>query len=583
MISGGNNNMKFSIGLKLWAGFISILLVLLVVGAISYQSIVKLMTAAQWRSHTYQVLGKNSELLSSFKDAETGQRGYLLTGEEHYLAPYTAALSSIDNNFQALKKLTADNQAQQRRLETIRPLITQKLNELKDSIELRRAKGLETARKVVLTDQGKKTMDEIRAIMQAMGDEENALLQVRNAEMLANAESTYRVIILGMLFACVLVVVAGLLLTWNISRPLKEITVIAEQIAAGDLSIDLVPSQRSDEVGVLMRTFTRMVHSLQDMAGTAKHIAAGNLMIEVKPQSDKDTLGNAFAAMVSNLRKLTLQIREGMNVLTSSSNEILATTTQVASGAAETATAVNQTTATVEEIKQAVQLANQKAKHVSDSAQKTAQVSQSGRQAVDEMIGGMARIREQTSSTAQSIVKLSEQSRAIGEIIATVKDLAEQSNLLAVNASIEASKAGEQGKGFAVVAQEIKSLAEQSRQATVQVRMILGEIQAATEVAVMATDLSGKAVELGTQQSDAAGASIQMLGDSIVEAAHAAMQIAASSQQQMVGMDQVALAMENIKQASTQNMAGTRQAEAAAQDLHELGLKLKQLVETYQV
>lgn len=574
--------MKFSIGFKLWAGFISILLVLLIVGAISYQSIVKLMTAAEWRAHTFQVLIKNDELLSSLKDAETGQRGYLLTGEDRYLDPYKAALSRIDNNFQALDKLTADDQAQQT-LDTIRPLITEKLNELKGTIELRKSKGFEAAQKQVLTDEGKKAMDEIRAGMQVMKDRLNALLLQRDAEMQANAESTYRTIILGMLFACLLVVVAGLLLTRHISRPLEDITVIAERIAAGDLSIDLALNHRTDEVGVLMRAFTRMVHSLQDMAGTATQIAVGNLMMQVKPQSDKDTLGNAFAAMVSNLRKLTLQIREGVNVLTSSSSEILATTTQVASGAAETATAVNQTTATVEEIKQAVQLANQKAKHVSDSAQKTAQASQSGRQAVDDMIGGMGRIREQTSSTAQSIVKLSEQSRAIGEIIATVKDLAEQSNLLAVNASIEASKAGEQGKGFAVVAQEIKSLAEQSRQATVQVRMILGEIQAATEVAVMATDMSGKAVELGAQQSDAAGASIQMLGESIVEAAHAAMQIAASSQQQMVGMDQVALAMENIKQASTQNMAGTRQAEAAAQGLHELGLKLKQLVETYQV
>lgn len=574
--------MKFSIGFKLWAGFISILFVLLIVGAVSYQSIVKLMTAAEWRGHTFQVLIKNDELLSSLKDAETGQRGYLLTGEERYLVPYRDALSRIDNNFQALNKLTADDQAQQT-LETIRPLITDKLNELNDTIELRRAKGFEAAQKEVLTDKGKKAMDEIRADMQVMKDRLNVLLRQRDAEMQANAESAYRTIILGILFACLLVVLAGLLLTRHISRPLKDITVIAEQIAAGDLSIDLALNHRTDEVGALMRAFTRMVHSLQDMAGTATQIAAGNLMMQVKPQSDKDTLGNAFAAMVSNLRKLTLQIREGVNVLTSSSGEILATTTQVASGAAETATAVNQTTATVEEIKQAVQLANHKAKNVSDSAQKTAQASQSGRQAVDDMIGGMGRIREQTSSTAQSIVKLSEQSRAIGEIIATVKDLAEQSNLLAVNASIEASKAGEQGKGFAVVAQEIKSLAEQSRQATVQVRMILGEIQAATEVAVMATDMSGKAVELGAQQSDAAGASIQMLGESIEEAAHAAMQIAASSQQQMVGMDQVALAMENIKQASSQNMAGTRQAEAAAQGLHELGLKLKQLVETYQV
>jgi len=179
--------------------------------------------------------------------------------------------------------------------------------------------------------------------------------------------------------------------------------------------------------------------------------------------------------------------------------------------------------------------------------------------------------------------KLSEHSQAIGEIIATVNDLADQSNLLAVNAAIEAAKAGEQGKGFAVVAQEVRGLAEQSKQATAQVRAILTDIQKATSAAVMATEQGTKAVEAGVKQSADAGQAIRALGDSITESAQAATQIAASSQQQMVGTDQVALAMENIKQASTQNVAGTKQAETAAQNLHDLGQKLKQLVEKYKV
>ncbi len=278
-------------------------------------------------------------------------------------------------------------------------------------------------------------------------------------------------------------------------------------------------------------------------------------------------------------RTITRQLQETIVLLTTSSAEILATTTQVASSSAETATAVNETTATVEEVKQTVQLANQKAKRVSDSAQQVATVSNTGCQAVEELLAKMGRIREQTALAAESIVRLNEQGQIIGEIILTVNDLAEQSNLLAVNAAIEAAKAGEQGKGFAVVAQEIKSLAEQSKQATAQVRAILGDIQKATGAAVMANDLSGKAVAEGVQQSDTAGEAIRMLADSIVEAAQAALQIAASSQQQMVGMDQVALAMENIKQASMQNMAGTKQAEVAALNLHELAAKLKQLVE----
>jgi methyl-accepting chemotaxis protein len=292
-------------------------------------------------------------------------------------------------------------------------------------------------------------------------------------------------------------------------------------------------------------------------------------------------IGMAIAFYLN--RAITRQLGETIAQLSSSAAEILATTTQVASGAAETATAVSETTATVEEVKQTAQVASQKARYVSDSAQKVAQVSQAGRKSVEDAIAGMHRIQEQMESIAESIVRLSEQSQAIGEIIATVNDLAEQSNVLAVNAAIEATRAGEQGKGFGVVAQEVKSLAEQSKQATAQVRAILGDIQKATSAAVLATEQGHKAVEAGVKQSAEASDAISQLTESVNEAAQAATQIAASSQQQMVGMDQVALAMDNIKQASTQNVAGTRQAEVAAQSLHELGVKLKLLAEQYRV
>ena len=343
--------------------------------------------------------------------------------------------------------------------------------------------------------------------------------------------------------AMALATLFGFLMTRMVTVPLKQAMLTAERVANGDLSVK-IEGDTKDETGLLLASLGKM--------------------------------REALARSVS-------EINEGVGVLASSSSEILATTTQVAAGAAETATAVSQTTATVEEVKQTAQVASQKAKYVSESAQKVAQVSLTGRKSVEDAIAGMHRIQEQMESIAESIVRLSEQSQAIGEIIATVNDLAEQSNLLAVNAAIEATRAGEQGKGFAVVAQEVKSLAEQSKQATAQVRTILGDIQKATSAAVLATEQGNKAVEAGVKQTGETGESIRLLADSINEAAQAATQIAASSQQQMVGMDQVALAMENIKQASTQNVAGTRQAETAAQGLHELGVSLRQLVAQYKV
>jgi methyl-accepting chemotaxis protein len=179
---------------------------------------------------------------------------------------------------------------------------------------------------------------------------------------------------------------------------------------------------------------------------------------------------------------------------------------------------------------------------------------------------------------AERIIGLSEQGQAIGEIIATVNELGDQSNLLAVNAAIEAAKAGEAGKGFAVVAVEVKALAEQSKQATTQIRGILGEIQRATQAAVMATEQGVKAADAGEKVAQGAGESIRILTQSVHEAAQVAQHILVSAQQQVVGMDQIAMAIQNIQQVSTQNMAATQQVERAAQDLNTLSQQLQALV-----
>ncbi|HEY6838569.1 MAG TPA: PAS domain-containing methyl-accepting chemotaxis protein, partial [Geobacteraceae bacterium] len=284
-----------------------------------------------------------------------------------------------------------------------------------------------------------------------------------------------------------------------------------------------------------------------------------------------------------NLRRVMVEIQESVNVIALAATDILAATTEATSVAAETASAVSETSTTVGEVKQTAQMASQKARNVSDAAQSAVQVANGGRKSVEETIAGMSHIQLQMETVAESIMRLSEQNQAIGEIIATVNDLAEQSNLLAVNAAIEAAKAGEQGKGFAVVAQEVKNLAEQSKEATAQVRAILNDIQKATNAAVMATEQGSKAVESGVRQSNEAGEAIRLMEESIEESAQAAVQIAASSQQQLTGMDQVALAMENIRMASDQNVTGMKQVEATVQNLHQLGQKLKGLVEQYKI
>lgn len=282
-----------------------------------------------------------------------------------------------------------------------------------------------------------------------------------------------------------------------------------------------------------------------------------------------------------NLQRLLQEIQETIHVLNASASEILAAAAQLASSSAQTATAVNQTGATVEEAKQTAQFSAEKAQHVAETALTTTQVSQRGREAVRESVDAMRRIQQQMTSTAESIGLLSEQNQAIGRIMVSVNDLTQQSKLLAVNAAIEAAKAGDHGKGFAVVAQEIKRLAEQSRQATIQVGHILNDIRRATDTAVLATQQGSKAVDTGARLSVQADETIQALTDSFESAAKAATQIAVSVAQQRTGMDQIALAMRNIGQASAENAVSTTRTEEAVRRLHELGLKLQKLANSH--
>ncbi len=575
--------MRWTVGKKIGSGFALGVAILILVGAVSYISTLKFIGSAHWVTHSYQVLETSQALLSNLENAETGQRGYLITGDGRYLAPYNGAATAVSSDIAALRRLTADDPVQRQRLEALQPLIAAKFAELRETIELRRKKGLPAALPIVLSNQGKENMDAIRKIVGSMEGRERSLLNQRDTEEKARARRTELVIAYGMPLGLILLALVGFMTSRNITRPLRFLSLAAERISQGDLKMDLPSDRRSDEVGVLARAFSVMARSLESLARAAERIAAGDMSVELMPRSAQDVLGNAFVLMRDRLRRTAAEIQESVNVLGSSASQILASTTQVASGAAETATAVAQTTTTVEEVKQTAQLSTQKAQYVSEAAQRSAQVAQTGKLSVAEAIERMNRIREQMEAIAESTVRLSEQSQAIGEIIATVSDLADQSNLLAVNAAIEAAKAGEQGKGFAVVAQEVRTLAEQSKQATARVRSILGDIQKATTAAVMATEQGSKAVEAGVKQSAQAGESVQKLAESIAEASQAATQILASARQQLVGMDQVALAMENIKQASSQNVASTSQAETAAQNLHALGQKLRELVAQYRV
>ncbi len=363
----------------------------------------------------------------------------------------------------------------------------------------------------------------------------------------------------------------------------KTMRILANQVA--------IAVHNTRLFGQMQESRQYLERTVDDYLSFVEQIAEGDLTtrLSLNGHDERDesdalvTLGRNLNKMVERLEEMTRQIRESTANISRVAAEILSSTTQQASAANEQSSAISQTSTTIDEVKTIVEQAFSKAKAVAEQAQRTRDVSETGQSAVTQTVESMVQIKEKVEGIAENILALSEQTQQIGEITATVNDIASQSNLLALNASVEAARAGEHGKGFAVVAVEVRNLAEQSKQATAQVKTILNEIQRATNAAVMATEEGTKGVDTGVDLTGQAGQTIQQLAANISDSANAAQQIVASAQQQTTGMEQIALAIENINQATVQNLASIRQAESSAQDLADVAQQLETLVARYKL
>ncbi len=329
-------------------------------------------------------------------------------------------------------------------------------------------------------------------------------------------------------------------------------------------------------------SITRPLNALMDFV---ERVGQGDLAGQVAAtgRDEFGRLGATLNGMVAGLRQLARQSREATENLNAAAAEIRASTQEQSASVEEQFAAVQETAATVDEITHAGVQIGKRAQDVIAAAQLTAQTSSGGLRAVEDTSKAMDAIREQAEAVAENIVALSEKTQAIGEIIATVNDISERSHLLALNAAIEAAAAGESGRSFAVVAAEMKLLADQAKEATGQVRAILGDIQRGINTSVMLTEEAVKRVTEGKGRTDSATRTIEEISGRVQESVQTFQQIVASTNQQQLGIEQVMGALQNIRQASQQTASGTRQLDAAAGNLSDLSQQLLVLVERYRL
>jgi methyl-accepting chemotaxis protein len=338
-------------------------------------------------------------------------------------------------------------------------------------------------------------------------------------------------------------------------------------------------------IGVAVTTRRSIVRPLDSFMGFVGRIGEGDLSTttEATGNDELGRLGRTLNDMVGGLRTIATQNRAATNDLNAATTEIRASTQEQAASVEEQLAAVQETAATVDEITHSGAQITRRAQEVIAQAQATAQVSDAGLSAVGDTARAMDAIREQAEAVAANIVALSEKTQAIGDIIATVNDVSERSHLLALNASIEAAAAGEQGRSFAIVASEMKLLADQAKGATRNVRSILGDIQRGINSSVMLTEEAVKRVASGKERTDAGHAAIEELATRVQENVQTFQQIVASTNQQQIGIEQVTIALQNIREASQQTASSTRQLDQAASDLGELSRALVGLTERYRL
>ena len=334
------------------------------------------------------------------------------------------------------------------------------------------------------------------------------------------------------------------------TRPLHRLTEVAWRIADGNLE-ETAPVESSDEIGKLAEAFNKMTT-----------VIVKNLKSEVEKSS-----------------RLMASIKDAIVHLSSSANEMMAISIQQSSGSSEQAAAVQEVTTTSEEIAITAKQITANAISVENMAESTSQSCSSGTGDVANAINGMAQLRMQVQSVAESMLKLGDNSQKIGGIVEIIDEISDQTNLLALNAAIEAAGAGEAGKRFAIVAQEVRRLAERTVEATRQIKGLIEEIQKATNSTIMVTEEGTKAVDSASQLVDKVQLSFDMINGLVDETAKSAKEITLSTQQQTSACEQMAETMTEVRDVAQQVALSAKETERAISEIIALSEKLQSLVE----
>ena len=538
---------QLTIANKLRLGFGAILVIILALILAARQGFNQVNLAVQQNIHSYHVLQDSDAALLALVNMETGMRGFALTGKEEFLEPLNRGEQRFAEQLQELTQLTRDNAAQQADLTQLGQAKQQWNSEsVQQILALRRqvnagTQPLDALTARIATAQDKSRMDGMRSLLAQIKTRENALLDGRTQAMNDAKQQAMTILISGGLLATLL----ALGIAWSLSRTivgrLAQTVAIARTIAAGQLDSP-IPTSGRDELGQLLA---------------------------------------AFGQMQDKLRGMIQGIKQGTDQLVAASHSISANSQQLSAAAQEQSSAASSMAATVEELTVSINHVSDNAGEAHDLSSQSGQLAQDGGQTIQASVDSMRSIAGTVQSSANRIGELGEHSERVSSIVSVIKGIADQTNLLALNAAIEAARAGEQGRGFAVVADEVRQLAQRTTNSTQEIAAMIEKIQAATQAAMSDMEVGVRQVNDGVDLANQAGEAVVSINTSSDKVVRVVNQISLALREQTAASHDVARTVERLAQMAQQNSEAIGETVQTAVSLDALANDLNRQISQF--